>query len=719
MQDMLSIYRYRPSGILNAVFARYAAAVPTNVMKPISIKIITCVSVLVLGQPLLAEANEKVDYTPIPAVDCVINPYRVVDISSPVAGVIEQVFVERSQPVTSGQVIAQLEASVERANVDLAQYRASVESEIELGRVNINFDRLRKKRIQTLVEESNISRENADQIEREVQLSQWKLKQATELAEIRQLELRKAQVQLEQKSISSPFDGFVLDIFKYRGEYVEDQAIVRLAQLDPLVIEAIVPMENFGLIEPGMQAEIIPEILLKDRLRGEVIAVDRIGDTASNTFGVKLSIPNPENKIPAGLKCIAKFIEMPIEQIADESSAPLINEIDESRLAEFEPLNTTVTDDAIAASPAEESSSLLAVIGSANAATVPTDQALEIESSIDEKTLQAINQISLQIEQPAPTTIPPNRIQESEIQETVESIDEVIEQTTEESIDETIVQATEKSIDETIEQATEESIDGTTEQVTEEPIDEATELAIGLAIERTLAMLDNTSPTTTQSDAPLEIDNSTNLEAVQSIDPVPVQAEEPMSVKPSINVDSEVSMSIDQGDRQLIDRTPASTQETVSTTAPSTPDIETDSSGGSKTKNSIERSVVPAEIVKTKTTPNNPVSEVNKSVDQKPRKLAKPAPSPAGKPAQTNKILQAKTTRLPSSYMVVIELPKTRSEKKDLIKRLRRAGENEFLVYAKKGRISMGVYQNRTIAKKRRQKIERLGFTALILERYR
>ena len=69
--------------------------------------------------------------------------------------------------------------------------------------------------------------------------------------------------------------------------------------------------------------------------------------------------------------------------------------------------------------------------------------------------------------------------------------------------------------------------------------------------------------------------------------------------------------------------------------------------------------------------------------------------------------------------MVVIELPKTRSEKKDLINRLRKAGENEFLVYAKKGRISLGIYQNRTIAKNRRQKIENLGFTALILERYR
>ncbi|MDH3388339.1 MAG: efflux RND transporter periplasmic adaptor subunit [Gammaproteobacteria bacterium] len=274
-----------------------------------------------MSKQLSANAPDTV-YSSMPAVDCVINPFRVVDISSPVAGVIEKLYVERSQQVSAGQVVAELEASVERANVELARYRANVESEIELGKVNINFDRLRKKRVEGLLEAQNISRENADQIEREVQLSRWKLKQAKELADIRKLELRKAEEQLKQKSIPAPFDGFVLDTFKYRGEYVEDQAILRLAQLDPLVVEAIVPMENFGMVKSGMQAEILADVLLKDKLSGEVIAVDRIGDTASNTFGVKLSLPNPENRIPAGLKCIVKFIEMAPEQVAEEAVEP-------------------------------------------------------------------------------------------------------------------------------------------------------------------------------------------------------------------------------------------------------------------------------------------------------------------------------------------------------------------------------------------------------------
>jgi len=249
------------------------------------------------------------EYSNIPGVDCVINPYRVADVASPVAGIIERLNVQRSQQVSAGQVVAQLNADVERANVDLAKFRAGIQSEINLGSLNMDFDARRAQRFNTLRQQKIISAENLEEAEREEGLSKWKLQQARELANVRKLELHRAEEQLSQKSIRAPFDGFILDTFKHSGEYVEDQAILRMAQLDPLVIEAIVPMENFGQITAGMQAEILPEILSTDHLLAKVTIVDRIGDTASRTFGVRLVMPNPDNRIPAGLKCVVKFLQ--------------------------------------------------------------------------------------------------------------------------------------------------------------------------------------------------------------------------------------------------------------------------------------------------------------------------------------------------------------------------------------------------------------------------
>jgi len=373
-------------------------------MNTVIIRHLLFIGIYALSQQVSANPTTTT-YSSMPAVDCVINPYRVVDISSPVAGVIEKLYVERSQHVTAGQVVAQLEASVERANVELARYRASVQSEVGLGKVNINFDQLRKKRVESLLEQQNISLENADQIEREVQLSKWKLKQAKELLDIRKLELRKAEEQLRQKSIGAPFDGFVLDTFKYRGEYVEDQAILRLAQLDPLVVEAIVPMENFGMIKPGMMAEIRPEVLFKDKLISRVVAVDRIGDTASNTFGVKLSIPNPENRIPAGLKCIVKFLEATDEQVAEETGNQDASETSKGRIKRPAELSAQQVDVAeLSTITVAEPSALLAAVSAANAATAPAIDSVDADEQQQGETAQQVASVMDQDDFESPTS---------------------------------------------------------------------------------------------------------------------------------------------------------------------------------------------------------------------------------------------------------------------------------------------------------------------------
>ncbi len=243
-----------------------------------------------------------------PAVDCVINPYNVVDLSSAVPGVIANVGVERSDWIEQGHIVAELDAGVEKATVALAKARADIESEIQVGQVNLAFDQKRQGRIEKLYERQAVSYEIRDEADREVELSNWKLQQARDLKEVRRLELARAQEQLKQKTIRAPFSGFVLQKFKSAGEYVEDQAIVRIAQFDPLNIEAIVPMELFGRITVGMEGLVYPEIDPDNPRDATVVAVDRMGDAASRTFGVRLALPNPNNELPAGLKCEMKFL---------------------------------------------------------------------------------------------------------------------------------------------------------------------------------------------------------------------------------------------------------------------------------------------------------------------------------------------------------------------------------------------------------------------------
>lgn len=257
---------------------------------------------LFCAYPLSTSADE------FPAVDCIISPYQIVDLASAVPGVIERILVERSDFVTRGQVVAELAAGVERATVALARARAQVEPEINVWQVNLEFDERRKARIHSLYANKVVSDDNKDEADREAELSSWKLQQAHDLKKIRKLELERAEEQLKQKIIKSPIDGFILEKFKLPGEYVEDQPILRIAQLDPLNVEAIVPIELFGKIPVGMAAEVHPETLTAETRPARVTVVDRMGDAGSGTFGVRLEMPNPGYELPAGLKCDLRFI---------------------------------------------------------------------------------------------------------------------------------------------------------------------------------------------------------------------------------------------------------------------------------------------------------------------------------------------------------------------------------------------------------------------------
>lgn len=240
-------------------------------------------------------------------VDCVINPFRTADVSSPVPGVLKKVNVARSAWVEQGQIVANMENAVERATVALAKKRAEIDSEVQLADVNLLFDERRQVRIGKLHERQAVSVEIRDEANREAELSKWELQQAQDLRNIRKLELQRAKAQLEQKNIRAPMSGFVAKVFRETGEYVEDQPIVRIVQLDPLLIEAVVPMELFGKVKTGMQGMVYPELQSDQPREATVIDVDPMGDAASRTFGVRLRMENPEYQVPAGLKCELKF----------------------------------------------------------------------------------------------------------------------------------------------------------------------------------------------------------------------------------------------------------------------------------------------------------------------------------------------------------------------------------------------------------------------------
>jgi RND family efflux transporter MFP subunit len=231
-------------------------------------------AVLLVSSTLVLAASEDFEG--------LIYPSEVVKVSSQVPGILEEVAVERGDLVKKGQVLARLKSGQEKAS-------------FELVRANVEF--LKRK------------------MDRNVELARKKLISAHENDEL-VTELRKAELQLDEvkeklklRTIQSTIDGVVTERLMAPGDYVGEAPIFKLASLDPLKVEVIVPARRFGSTKRGMKAEVRPELSVGGIYAGKVTIVDKVIDAASGTFIVRVDIANPELKVPSGLKCRVRFLK--------------------------------------------------------------------------------------------------------------------------------------------------------------------------------------------------------------------------------------------------------------------------------------------------------------------------------------------------------------------------------------------------------------------------
>ncbi len=265
---------------------------------------------------LIALSMQSIVYADeIAPIDCMIEPNLMVEISSPVEGVLDTISVDRSDEVKKGEVVATIKSDVEQLNVKISQERLKL-SEIE----NRRAADLYRKKVITLTEK--------DKLENEKKLYE--------------LDLQNAKANLALRQVRSPIDAIVVKRYFSQGEFVESKPIVKLAQLDPLKIEVISLVSNYGKIVKGMRARIVPEHGDYSELIADVVVVDKVIDAASGTFGVRLELANKDHAIPSGLKCKVHFL--PVEVAANNANNINETDVSVSAVAVIDEMGATSSD---------------------------------------------------------------------------------------------------------------------------------------------------------------------------------------------------------------------------------------------------------------------------------------------------------------------------------------------------------------------------------------
>lgn len=260
------------------------------------------------GLLVLAAAAADAAATPgAQPLGCLIEPQETTSLGSPVTGIVEKLYAERGDLVKKGQVLAVLRADVERAAAEVARSRSAADAELQATLSNRQFAEQKYQRAQDLVAKSFLSQHALDEASNDLKLAAQKVALAREQLQILDKERGMAEAQLGLRQLRSPIDGLVTERYLSVGERMEEKPVFRLVKIDPLRVETVVPVSLFGSIAAGRSAHVVPELASISPQTATVTQVDRVVDAASNTFRVRLSLPNPGHRIPAGLRCKVEF----------------------------------------------------------------------------------------------------------------------------------------------------------------------------------------------------------------------------------------------------------------------------------------------------------------------------------------------------------------------------------------------------------------------------
>jgi len=274
-----------------------------------------------------------------------IQPLAKVDVKSKASGIVKQLFVDYSDFVKHGQVLAELDkeelqARVREAQATLQAAQAALEAaqatyernKVEAEGPDVPFLKSGLERAQGLFKDGLISKsvlEDADKAyqlglnrqltaQRNTAVSRAEVTRAKAQVAQAQAALERAEEDLRNSTISSPIDGLVLSRDVQVGDAVSSilvlgsQAtlIFTLGDVSDVYVLGKVDEADIGKVFLGQPARIVVESFKDKKFEGKVTKISPFGKEKDNvtTFEVRASIRNPGGELKSNMSANAEII---------------------------------------------------------------------------------------------------------------------------------------------------------------------------------------------------------------------------------------------------------------------------------------------------------------------------------------------------------------------------------------------------------------------------
>jgi len=238
-------------------------------------------------------------------------------VASKMTGRLTALMVEEGSLVKKGQILARMEnadvnAAKDQVTANLANARAM------LKQAMVERDNLRKDhdRFQKLIRGGYVSQSEYDTVNTRYLRSQEAVKAASAAADSAAAALAGAEANLDYTLIRAPFDGVVLTKNADVGDIVtplgasstSKAAVVTLADMDSLQVEADVSETSITKIKVGQPCDIQLDALPEKRFRGEAHAIVPTVDRAKATVLVKVRFLDRDTRMLPDMSAKVSFL---------------------------------------------------------------------------------------------------------------------------------------------------------------------------------------------------------------------------------------------------------------------------------------------------------------------------------------------------------------------------------------------------------------------------
>ncbi|ACX51274.1 efflux transporter, RND family, MFP subunit [Ammonifex degensii KC4] len=158
------------------------------------------------------------------------------------------------------------------------------------------------------------------------------IRQAQAAEEAAQAALAAAETTLAQAVVVSPIDGYVVARNAEVGELVGPQMpmpVLTIAQLDPILVEIMVPEDKINLVKVGEKLAVRFPALEERVLEGKVKYISPASNPQTKGYTVQIELSNPDLKLKPGMAAVVllggeKGLLVPREAVTWRQGEPVV-----------------------------------------------------------------------------------------------------------------------------------------------------------------------------------------------------------------------------------------------------------------------------------------------------------------------------------------------------------------------------------------------------------